>query len=111
MEKMYFAENLRKIREEKNMTQKDMAEFLGLKYNTYKQYESKRREPSIDTLIDITMKLNTTIDYLLKNVKRDDSKYIEHDKIINRLSQSIKDNIEIMEQEVKKAKNDINKLK
>lgn len=108
---MYFAENLRKIRKEKNMKQQEMADYLGLKFSTYRQYESKRREPGLITLVDITIKLNTTIDYLLKNFKRDNSKYIEYDKIIKQLTINATHSIEALKQQIINAKNNIENLK
>ena len=108
---MCFAETLKKIRADWQITQQEMAEILGHKYNTYKQYESKRREPDIQTLVDIAATLNCTIDYLLKGIKRDSSKYIEYDKIINQLSLKTANKIKEIKQDILQAINTIENLK
>ena len=63
MEKL--CETLRQMRKNKNITQGKMAELLGLNRSTYSLYEIGLREPSIDTLKNISELLDTPLDKLL----------------------------------------------
>lgn len=57
-------ENLKKIREEKGISQKELAEAVGIKPNTYNTYEKIGAEPKIDDLKKIAIYLNTSLDEL-----------------------------------------------
>ena len=56
---------LREIREATGMNKKEFAQYLGLKYTTYNNYETEAREPASDFLILISEKFDVSIDYLL----------------------------------------------
>lgn len=58
-------EKLKELRESQGLNKKEFANFLGLKYTTYNNYETGLREPSSDFLILVSEKLNVSIDYLL----------------------------------------------
>lgn len=60
-----IGEKLKEIRESKGMNKKEFAQYLGLKYTTYNNYEIGSREPSSDFLILISEKFDISIDYLL----------------------------------------------
>lgn len=60
-----FKENLRKFRENANLTQKAFANQLGINVTTYRNYENSNREPDFDTLLLICRNLNISIDKLL----------------------------------------------
>ena len=59
--------NLKKVRLDKNMTQKDVAERLGCSPNIYSRYETGERQPSIDVLIRLSQIFEKSIDYLVEN--------------------------------------------
>ena len=59
-----FNVNLKKIREKKGLTAKEVAIDLGIPYTTYLKYEGVG-EPRYDTLIKIADYLNVSIDTLL----------------------------------------------
>ena len=61
----HFNENLREARERKGISQKDMAEKIGVAKSTYSLYESGKREPSVDTIKKIADILNISADTLL----------------------------------------------
>lgn len=79
MKKM-FKDRLRQTREEKNISQTEMAKKIGIAVTTYRNYENTFREPTYDILINIAKELNVSIDYLLGN----DSKKSKLDTIIMR---------------------------
>lgn len=56
--------NLKKMREEKGVSQKELAEAIGIKPKTYNTYETLGAEPKIDDLKKIAIYLNTTLDEL-----------------------------------------------
>ena len=57
---------LRNLREDHDITQKDLAAHLHIKQNTYSQYETGQRQPPIDVLIRIAQYYHTSLDYLLE---------------------------------------------
>lgn len=60
-----FNENLRAARERKGMTQKDIADSIGVAKSTYSLYESGNREPNVQTIKRIADILNVSADELL----------------------------------------------
>lgn len=60
-----FHENLKKIRLQKGLSQKDVAEQIGVANSTYSLYESGNREPNVQTIKKIADVLNTSADNLL----------------------------------------------
>lgn len=58
-------ENLKLLRANAGLNQRDMAQKLNIAKATYAHYESGRSEPSIDTLIKLADYFNCSIDYLL----------------------------------------------
>ena len=60
-----FSQNLKKAREQKGLTQKDVAEIIGVAKSTYSLYESGSREPNVQTIKKIADTLNVSADVLL----------------------------------------------
>lgn len=56
---------LKEIRENTGMNKKEFADYIGIKYTTYNNYETEAREPASDFLILISTKFDVSIDYLL----------------------------------------------
>lgn len=56
---------LKEIRENRNFSQIKIAEVLNIKQNTYSQYETEKRQISIDSLIILSNFYNVSVDYLL----------------------------------------------
>ena len=52
-------------RKEKNMTQKDVADNIGVAKSTYSLYESGNREPNVQTIKKLADLLNVSADDLL----------------------------------------------
>ena len=60
-----FNENLKTARERRGISQKDMAEQIGVAKSTYSLYESGNREPNVQTIKKIADVLNVSADELL----------------------------------------------
>ena len=60
-----FNENLKFAREKNNMTQKEIADIIGVAKSTYSLYESGNREPNVQTIKKISDALNVSADELL----------------------------------------------
>lgn len=56
---------LKDIREDKDITQKTVAEYLHIRQNTYSQYETGARQIPIDVLIKLAVYFETSTDYIL----------------------------------------------
>ena len=56
---------IRDLREDMDLTQKDIAEYLHIKQNTYSQYENGQRQLPIDSLIALARFYKTSTDYIL----------------------------------------------
>lgn len=61
---MHF-KNLRAIREDRDIKQKDMAKVLNVSQNTYSQYETGVIALTAEILIKLSDYYNVSIDYLL----------------------------------------------
>ncbi len=61
----FLSKQMKKLREEMGLKQKDVAEQLSIKTDTYKNYESKRSNPSMDMLICLSKLYGVSISYLL----------------------------------------------
>ncbi len=57
--------NLRSIREDKDITQKEVARYLNVSQNTYSQYETGIISLTAETLIKLSDFYGVSIDYLL----------------------------------------------
>ena len=60
-----FTERLKESRKRKNVTQKQMAEWLGITEQAYQKYEYGMREPNHEATIKLADLLEVTTDYLL----------------------------------------------
>ncbi|MEE1052977.1 MAG: helix-turn-helix transcriptional regulator [Acutalibacteraceae bacterium] len=57
--------NLRSIREDNDIKQKDIAKYLNISQNTYSQYETGVISLTAEVLIKLANYYNVSIDYLL----------------------------------------------
>lgn len=62
---MYFGIRLKKLREEKGITQTKLAELIGVKRATVSLYESSGAYPSVEKLIKVSRYFKVNSDYLL----------------------------------------------
>ena len=61
--------NLREIREDKDIKQKDIAKYLNVSQNTYSQYETGVISLTAEILIKLADYYNVSVDYLLDRTK------------------------------------------
>ena len=56
---------LKELREDSDLTQQQIAEFLHVKQNTYSQYETGTHQLPVDILIRLAEFYNVSTDYIL----------------------------------------------
>ncbi|CAM4286684.1 XRE family transcriptional regulator [Streptococcus penaeicida] len=62
---MSFHDRLKQHRKEKKLTQKEIAPLLGIKQNTYSDWETGKSEPNLENVVKLSKILGTTTDELL----------------------------------------------
>lgn len=62
---MSLPESLRRFRKEFNLTQRAVADAVGMKESVYQRYEQGKREPAYKQLITIADVYNVSLDYLV----------------------------------------------
>ncbi len=62
-------ERLKRLRKENGVSQKEVADYLGVSVSAYSNYEQGIREPSLDMLLKLSDFFDTTCDYLLGKEK------------------------------------------
>lgn len=60
-----FAKRLRSLRDKKSLTQKQVADHLGITESAYGFYEQGKREPSQSSLAKLSQLFEVPIDYLV----------------------------------------------
>lgn len=65
--------NIKDIRLRKGLTQSDVATALGVSSVVYSRYETGKRQPSIDMLIQMADIFGVTVDFLLGRQDIEDS--------------------------------------
>ena len=56
---------LRDLREDHDLTQQSLADYLHIRQNTYSQYENSQRQLPVEVLIRLAAFYNTSTDYIL----------------------------------------------
>lgn len=68
-----FNERLKQIRLKYNLTQKQLAELIGVTERGIQRYEANERKPTFDVLISLLDNLDISADYLLGRTDTDNS--------------------------------------
>ncbi|SHH06487.1 helix-turn-helix domain-containing protein [Tepidibacter thalassicus] len=76
-----FSERLKQLRKSMKLTQKELAEKLGLSPGAIGLYEQNRRTPDIELLNKIATYFDVTVDYLLGRTNNPTTVRIEGDKL------------------------------
>lgn len=72
--------NLKKLRNEKKLTQSEIGKILNVTGPTYNGYETEKYEPTIETLCKLADYYNVTLDYLVGREFKDDIGYLTPDQ-------------------------------
>ena len=56
---------IKDLREDHDLTQKEVAAYLHIKQNTYSQYENCKHQLPLEALVGLAMLYNTSTDYIL----------------------------------------------
>ena len=62
---MGFADNLRELRKERNLSQEDLAELLGVSRQAVSKWEQGEGYPEVEKLLVLARELNTSLDSLM----------------------------------------------
>lgn len=63
--KAAFSENLKKLREEKGISQTELARRLGVNKSLISSYENMERLPSLNALAKLSYQFNVSMEFLL----------------------------------------------
>ena len=88
-----LGEKIKKYREEKKMTQMEVAEVLGMKPATISKYEAGALEPNIESLKKLAELFGISVDELLKEDKFDVSKINVLEVLREQKSMKLKGNL------------------
>lgn len=104
-----FSERLKKIREEKGLSQSDLAKKAGFQTAAISHFETEQRKPSFDNLKRLADALNVSIDYLLDRPIKDSGDIAEKvfrdfEKLSMDDQQKIKDFTEFLARKDKQEK-------
>ena len=103
-----FGDRIKKLRDEKNISQFELSEFLGISQQALSKWENEKTEPDNDSLVKLANYFNVSTDYLLGNseTRRVDKPY--DDELEKVLFSKAKD---LTEDEKKTIINVINAIK
>ena len=87
---MIFSERLKTLRKEKKLTQKELAEQIGISQKSYSHWETGKNEPSLENLIKLADLLEVSIDWLfgreqMKVKKRSPAQLLDNEKNIEKM--------------------------
>ena len=58
-------QRIRDLREDRDISQKEIAQYLNVKQNTYSRYETSDRSIPLDVMDQLAVFYNTSVDYLM----------------------------------------------
>lgn len=72
-----FNKRLKELRNQANMTQRELGEKLDLAHNAIANYEKGERHPDFDTILKLADIFNCSIDYLLGRTNNKNEKLMK----------------------------------
>ena len=78
---MSFGNNLKKIRQEHDMTQEELAKKINTSRSNIANYENDKNMPSIEVLNKLSEILNCSTDYLLGKTDKRNPEKIDENKL------------------------------
>ncbi|MBM7623658.1 helix-turn-helix domain-containing protein [Sporohalobacter salinus] len=88
-------ERIKKLRKEKNISQRKLAKILGLSPSTIAMYETEKRKPDSETLQKIADFFDVSVDYLLGRTDQRQSN--NENKKADKIKQALSDDPELIE--------------
>lgn len=70
--KYIFANKIKNLREDSDMTQTDVAKLLKISQRAYSHYERGDREMSLESIVHIADYYDVSVDYLLGRTNKKD---------------------------------------
>jgi len=111
---MKFGNILRQLREEKELSQVELAKKLNITSQSLSQYELSKRMPDIEMVNRLADFFNVSVDYLLGridvkdssifSVKEDENKFGIHNEIVNEIEKLSPESQEDLEAYIKLLK-------
>lgn len=94
---------LKKLREDKNLMQKEVASYLNITTSAYGFYEQGKRSPTPEILSKLADYFNVSSDYILG--RTDIRNYTENEKVDSKKNELLKakfnkDNLELSKKEI-----------
>jgi transcriptional regulator with XRE-family HTH domain len=83
-----FGEKLRRVREQKRLTLKELSQRAGVSESLISQIETGRVSPSIDTLLSLAGCLEVDLEYLFSDYKRTKKAVVLHARDRSRMRRS-----------------------
>lgn len=77
------ADRLKVVREDRNKTKEQVANYLEIQLRAYQRYETGERVPDLEKLKSLAKYFNCTLDYLVGMDIPQDKKYIDRDLVLN----------------------------
>ena len=81
---MIIGEKLKKLRKEAKVTQKVVAEHLGVGVNTYSQYENDLRQPPYAVLEKIVEYFHTDYNFVFRSGRENNDYFDQLDKFFDK---------------------------
>lgn len=114
----YFSTNLNFVREQKKMTQEDMAKLFNKNYSTIGKWEKGQRTPTTEEIFRISKKLNIPFEILIgKDLRlKDQINSNEYDEEVKQyyidkgVTLEIGKNAELTASDVLKIQSEVNKI-
>ena len=102
-----FAEQLKTLRKINGLTQKELAENVGVQQGAINKWESKQTEPNIEKLVKLADYFDVSLDYLMggkmKNITEEFSLCLKKIRMKRKLSQKqIAEELKISQQQYSK---------
>lgn len=77
------ADRLKLIREDRNKTKEQVANYLEIQLRAYQRYEAGERVPDLEKLKSLARYFNCSLDHLVGMDIPEDKKYIDRDLVLN----------------------------
>lgn len=82
---VFRGERLRKMRENRNLYQQEVADYLGITSATLSRFETGARQPDASMLVKMANYFNCSVDYLLGRVEDPN---MSHDEYIEKIKKA-----------------------